>query len=194
MRKGRAQGGELKDVYLHYERLWGTHYSVQRLTGGPIQELGPDFRVIELPPHSSQSLWTYATVGMSLVPEACEGYGLELHLLAPAPAPAQVELLTVIAHYHITDEPLGWGHTVSFGRPWLPDSSCSYGLILLPYLDGPELAWMGEPRQSTRFLWLIPITEAERNYVGAHGVEALEIQFEAAQFDYLNPFRDSVVR
>jgi hypothetical protein len=183
----------LKDVSLHYERLWGKEYSSQRLTGGPVQELGPNFYVLEFPPGPNRSMWTYATVGMSRVQEACEAYGLELHLFAPAPAPAHVELLTAVAHYHVTGAPLGWGHTVNFGRPWLPRSTCSYALLSLPYLDGPALDWLGQPRQSTHFLWLLPITEAERNYIAAHGIEALELRFEATPLNYLNPFRDSVV-
>jgi hypothetical protein len=138
-------------------------------------------------------MWTYATVGMSIRPEAGKDHGLEFHLFAPDASEAHVELLTVIAHFHLTGDPLGWGHTVSFGRPWHPASRCSYGLTSLPYLDGPHLEWLGATGSSTRFLWLVPITREESGLVISDGVAALEERLEKASFDYLNPERPSVV-
>jgi hypothetical protein len=60
-----------------------------------------------------------------------------------------------------------------------------------PYLDGQNLEWLEEPH--VRFLWLIPVTEAEVAFKKAHGMEALEERFEEAQFNYLDPFRASVI-
>jgi hypothetical protein len=118
---------------------------------------------------------------------------LELHLVTwekKAIEHGLVELLTVVAHYHRTGRALGLGHTVNFGRPWLPGSRCTHGLISLPYLDGPNLEWLAEPR--IQFLWLIPVTEAEVRYKRQHGLEALEQRFEESQFNYLDPVRASV--
>src|SRR3981081_1277781 len=98
-----------------------------------------------------------------------------------------VELLTVVAHYHRTGRRLGLAHTVNFGRPWLPDSRCTHGLISLPYLDGPRLEWMEDPR--VRFLWLIPITPEEEEFKKQNGLEALEERFEAGNFDSPDPRR-----
>ncbi len=64
---------------------------------------------------------------------------IELHMFSPLEADEVVELLVVTAHYHRTAAPLGPGHTVNFGRPWLDASECKYGLVSLPYLDGPSL-------------------------------------------------------
>jgi hypothetical protein len=120
---------------------------------------------------------------------------LELHLFSPTQADSHVELLTVVAHYHRTGSSLGLGHTVNFGRPWLPHSKCKYGLISLPYLDGPDLEnyTCKSVGEEIRFLWLIPITKRERDYKTQNGLEALEARFEEAQFDYLDPSRRSVV-
>jgi len=65
----------------------------------------------------------------------------------------------------------------------------------LPYLDGPSLEQCKSSRylHLIRFLWLIPITEAERKYKQAFGVEALEQNFSTSNFDYLDPKRPSVV-
>ncbi len=116
-------------------------------------------------------------------------------MFAPQANPLHVELLTIVAHYHQTGASLGLGHTVNFGRAWLPGSSCSYGLISLPYLDGPKLEeWRGtDERVQAQCLWLIPITLREREFKITHGLEALEQRFDAAPLDYLNPLRGSVV-
>jgi hypothetical protein len=185
-----------QEVYSHYESIWGYTYTTQQYKEGPYWELGPEFRVLEFPPQSGEDMWTYATVGMSARPEAGYSHGLELHLHSPNEQVAHVELLTVVAHYHLTGQPVGLNHTVSFGRPWYPGSSCSYGLLSLPYLYGPKLEWLGEPYRdsSTRFLWLVPITGPERSYVIEQDrVEELEQLFEQTSFNYLDPERPSVV-
>jgi len=117
---------------------------------------------------------------------------LELHLFSDREAPELIELLTAVAHFHKTGARLDWGHTVSFGRPWLPQSLCSFGLISLPFLDGPKLEYGGPSSQQTRFLWLIPITSKERDIKVSHGLEALERLFEAKGLDYANAHREIV--
>lgn len=120
--------------------------------------------------------------------------GLEIHSFCrpqEAGAANLIEILTATAHYHRTARVLDLGHSVNFGKPWVPGSSCSYGVLSLPFLDGPSLEWLEEPR--VRFLWLIPVTEAEIAFKKASGMDALEERFEEAEFDYLDPFRASVV-
>jgi hypothetical protein len=120
---------------------------------------------------------------------------LELHLFSPVQHEGHVELLTVIAHYHRTGNMLALGHTVNFGRPWFGGSSCDYGLISLPYLDGPSLEHLRTDNNEldVQFLWLMPITKAERDYKKVQGIEALEQRFDDVSVDYLNPTRQSVV-
>jgi len=62
----------------------------------------------------------------------------------------------------------------------------------LPYLDGPQLEWLGHLGQGTRFLWLIPITASEVAFKKKHGLEALESRFEQLDLKYLDPHRDSL--
>lgn len=119
---------------------------------------------------------------------------LELHVLADPKHSVErdiVEILTAVAHFHRTGSHLGLEHSVNFGKPWYPKSLCTYGLISLPYLDGPELEFMKNP--TVRFLWLIPITQPEVTFKKKFGMEKLEERFEQAQFNYLNPLRPSVV-
>lgn len=174
----------------HYQQCWQTSGTALRWTQGPTHELPESFSVLLFRPTTSRKVWTYATCGMSL---PTDPEPLELHIFAPQRSDQLVELLTAIAHYHRNSTFLGCGDTVNFGRPWMPGATCSYGLISLPYLDGPTLEWMRANGNSARFLWLIPITQAEVEYKKEHGLEALEEKLEEASFNYLNPTRVSVV-
>lgn len=183
--KGDAYASAIES---HYRRPWRGPFRRERHSVGPVHELPPDFEVLVFQREGARA---YATKCMS---QPTDKERLELHLLTEVSSPFRpelVELMTAIAHFHRTGQSLGMGHSVNFGRPWLDRGTCSFGLISLPYLDGPKLEWMLEPR--VRFLWLVPITEREREFKIAHGTEALEQRLEAAGFNYLDPSRESVV-
>ncbi|SRR6266851_5812529 len=175
---------------MHYETHWHSLAHVRGWTKGRRIGLPQDFAVLEFPPHGERPLWTYATSGMS---QGSDQTRIELHLFAPAQDQSHVELLHAVAHYHRTGARLGLSHTVNFGRPWLPSSACTHGLISLPYLDGPALEWCSTPGGKIRCLWLVPITPPELQFKKAQGVEALEARFDALRFDYADPTRPSVV-
>ncbi len=181
-----------EEIKVHYETVWANHCTEARWQHGPVAELPQDFRVLVFPATKARQMWTYATCCMS---QPLDEESIELHLFSPILSDRHVELLTVVARYHRTGNRLGLGHTVNFGRPWLPGSSCEYGLISLPYLDGPALENY-QPQVAhgiVRFLWLVPITKEERDYKKRYGLESLESRFEETQFDYLDPNRGSVV-
>ena len=180
----------LKTITQHYSDFWGAIPKAYELRAGPFHELSPGFCVLEFAPTTTRSEWTYASCGMSNQPDAPS---LEIHLFAPYRADEHIELLTMAAHYHLTGDYLGLGHTVNIGRPWLPGSKCEHALISLPYLDGPNLEWLTKDTDSIRFLWLIPITLAERDFKKTHGLEALEKVFEEKGINYAEPFRSSLV-
>lgn len=174
----------------HYAALWGAPVARFAWGRGPVRDLGPGFGVLRFQRASGVSV--FATRGMSA---PGEHEGLEVHLLvrdrdADRAADSLIELLTAVARFHRRDERLGMGHTVNFGRGWLPDATCTHGLLSLPYLDGPRLEWLEKPR--VRFLWLIPLTANEVEFKRANGLDALEGKLEASGFDYLDPKRVSV--
>lgn len=165
---------------------------VRRWDKRPVSRLPPSFCVLEFPLMESKGAWIYATCCMS---EETESEPLELFLYSPVQSELHVELLTVICDFHRTGHLLGLGHTVNLGRPWLPGLRCDHGLISLPYLEGPKLEYhlMDGADKPVRFLWLLPITAAEREYKVEVGLDALECKFQEGPLDFLNPFRASVV-
>lgn len=174
----------------HYAMWWSDHGETHNWHRGPRHELPASYRVLRFAPSTKRACWTYATLCMS---QPTDDERLELHLLSPVADVAHVELLTTVAHYHRTGARLGLGHTVNFGRPWLPGSGCTHGLVSLPYLDGPELEVLALPDGPVRFLWLIPVFAQEVEWKKRHGLEALESRLEAASFNYADPMRRSVV-
>ena len=201
---------EIDIIKRHYLANWH-EFTEHLVKDGPICEVLPSFSVLEFAPSDTRNSWIYATCGMSGnygqqglsqrglgQRDLCQ-QGLELFILSPTRNAFLIQLLTAVAHYHACGNRLGEGHTVNFGCPWVEGSSCDHGLISLPYLDGPALEWLeSESLESgdrrIQFLWLIPITSGEVEYKKAQGLEALETLFEEASFNYIDPFRESVVR
>jgi hypothetical protein len=180
----------LELVRQHYENCWNSKSRECLWKSGPINQLPRGFCILVFPPSSRRKMWTYATCGMS---QQADAEPIELHLFSPVEEDLHVELLTSVAHYHLTGAYLGVGHTVNFGRPWLPTSNCDHGLVSLPYLDGPALEWLDLGQGRIRFLWLIPVTAAEVEFKKRRGVEELESRMDAAQFNYLDPLRKGLV-
>lgn len=174
----------------HYLRNWKTSPELCPFNGGPIHELPTGFKVLAFPPHAGRSLWTYATCGMSLPQDEQR---TELHIFSPRADDGIVELLHAVAHFHRTGARLDLWHTVNFGRPWLESSRCTFGLISLPYLDGPPVENLETANGIVKNYWLVPITQAELDFKKSAGIEALETHFEKACFDYSDPLRASVV-
>lgn len=93
----------------HYTRLWGTKTRILPAPASPHRhELPEEFAVVEFAPHGEREMWTYATRAMS---QPGDAQPLELHIFSPRKAPELAELLTAVAHYHHTGEPVGrWAH------------------------------------------------------------------------------------
>ncbi len=179
-------------IKTHYNKNWHNGSVIMHWPEGPINDLYDDFCILEFPPSEFRDMWTYATCGMSNLQEE---EPIELHIFSSIQDESLVELLTIIAYYHKNTSNLGLWHSVNFGRPWQGESICTYGLVSLPYLDGPDLENMYIPEvdNNLKFLWLIPITEDEAGYKDKYGVEPLEEKFEEKQFNYIDSNRKSVL-
>ncbi|MFD7965564.1 suppressor of fused domain protein [Streptomyces zaomyceticus] len=64
----------------------------------------------------------------------------------------------------------------------------------LPYPMGPEFeVYTWEGGDHARILWLLPITEAEKDFRREGGLEAIESLFDEHEIDPVDPGRASVV-
>jgi len=184
----RLVTGRADAIRNHYRHNWKSEPTAIRWAAGPIADLPSDFCVLEFPPGKHQ-WWTYATCSMS---QPADASPIEIHLHSPVQTRNHAELMTAAAHYHRTAACLGLGHTVNFGRPWLPGSRCDHGLVSLPYLDGPDLELLELDGKTIRCLWLIPITRSEVEFAKNEGLENLEKRFEISRLNYLDPKRKAV--
>jgi hypothetical protein len=175
----------------HYERHFGLEGQSMRFNKGPIEKLHPDFFVLVIKPNQKINCWVYCTVGMSLDRE--DENLIELFCFSPKQDESVLELMTVAASYHRNALPLNLHHTVNIGRPWIDNSKCDHGFISEPYTEGQGLEFFKFNEETIHCYWLIPITEAERDYHTENGCEALEQLFENGHLEYANPKRASLI-
>ena len=172
----------------HLEANWGSSVDMKQQIPDSLGKMSEYFSVLEFLPSDKHNFWIYSTLGMSTdTPNNL----IELHIFSSKQDLALVSLLTFAASFHKNDALLGLNHTVNFGIPWQDDSSCSFGFISLPYLDGEDIEIFNFEDGHLHNLWLIPITESEREYKIENGWGALEQRFEDCGMDYLNPQRPS---
>lgn len=103
-----------------------------------------------------------------------------------------MELLAMTVFYNRGGK-LNLGHTLPIGEPWLPGSSSDYLVVCLPYPFGPDLQTCHVGDRHVEFLWLLPITESEKDFKVRSGLEALESRFEGAGLKYWQIDRASVI-
>lgn len=179
---------DLELLKLHLEEHWGKCSGEQFRIPDPHQKMPVAFRVLEFPPSEAHNFWIYSTLGMSI--DMDEDL-IELHVFSQKQDTNLVELLTITASFHRNDTPLDLHHSVNIGQPWQDNSSCDHAFLSLPYLDGDKLEIFEFGENHLHNLWLLPITIEERDYKMAHGWNALEELFEAAELNYLDPNRAS---
>lgn len=175
------------EIQKHCEAALKGKPNVRTFNRGPIHQLPADFCVLEFPPAGERPCWIYATCGMSFD----DSEPIEMFLMSPTQADDLVELFYFIVHFHVTGEKLGAGHTVNFGRPWLPGSHCDHALLTV--MEESAIEWATVDGEQVHYLWLIPITKAERDYKIEFGIEALDALFVEQEVDCVDPLRESAV-
>lgn len=185
-------GGTCGALYDHVQKYFaGRDIEVFVWAAGPMQRHNPHFRVLRVAPTAPGDTWTYVSVGgWAETPE--QHIGLEFILCTAAEEERAVELVTMAAYYHRGGK-LNIGHTVPIGRPWLPGSGCTHLLVSLPYPFGEDLRTSHVGERHVEFVWLLPITEAERDHKAAAGLEALESRFDEIGLRYWQVDRPSAV-
>jgi Suppressor of fused protein (SUFU) len=155
----------------------------------------PGFAEVCVPPDASNQLCVYVSCGVWDAVHS-DGHGLEFCLLAPERDHRHALIVAMNAYYHANPDEryrLDVGHTVPLGEPWVPGSSLDHLLVSQPYPYGPEFEICRWEHGHARILWLLPITESERDFKAEHGLEALEQRFDDVRLRYWDPRRSAVV-
>lgn len=194
-RRRKVERGAVAIAAQHHQYFAGHEITERREPSGQVERRVPGFFVHEISPGPKFAGWTYAGVGLWDAVHEPNGHGLEFVMTSPVRTDRLVELVAMTAHYHAgpPGQRLDRGHTVPFGEPWLPGSACDHTLVSLPYPFGPEFGTCSWAGGHAELLWLLPITEAERDFKAREGVEALEQLFESAAINPCDPNRASVV-
>jgi hypothetical protein len=194
--KWRASGDSWREIQgaglAHLERLLGPHRQYWSADAGRF----PPRAVVRCEPESLGGLSVYATVGMSAQPlpqvemhfeEPEQHRRVELALATREPADRLAGLLSSVMQFpweHLTW--LGDGHTYTWGTPSTRPGDSAVLLLKAPpaatvrtasfqsRMWAPDLSGLadrtGEP---VNYLWLVPITGAERELAAAKGSSTL---------------------
>jgi hypothetical protein len=142
-------------------------------------------------PTAERPYWTLITSGMSnerqFEPDDCEEHmspRAEILMYAREPQSWMFDALKVLAEMPFQENThLHWWHTVPFGMPVTGEPSLLTSFFFLPpYFEPEGFTEFELDGDRVDFLWLIPITEAEREYAVEHGSQELEKVFEDAEF------------
>lgn len=174
----QGAAGHLARREAHYARMFGHRSSlVWHSTDGK----SPHVDVYQFPPGNGRDYWTLVTGGMSdlrqpallhsddIAPRA------EILMYVREPKPWMVNALKGLAEMPFdADTFLYWGHTVPNGQPMTfePSELTSF-FIDHPHLEHPEMLGLTIDGDEVAFLWLRPITEAERAYAIQRGSQRL---------------------
>lgn len=181
---------EIEIIVEHFKSCFEGH-EFERMTWdkGPMKELIPEFEVVRFSPGPKCEQWAYCSVGASKI-EHDESGRYEFIVLSPFETERMVEMLAMLTYYH-SQNGLRYADTVPIGEPWVEGSVCENWLISLPYLFDQKIEVV--PDIQAHVAWLLPISNAEREYIAENGLEALEQQFDQAKLKYWDVNRTSVV-
>lgn len=150
--------------------------------------------VYQFAPTEERPFWTLITGGMSdiqqIAPEDCEEHQAaraEILMYVPAPQGWMFNVLKGLAEMPFDDKThLHWWHTVPNGRPMTANPSLLTSYFFMPpYVEDEEFGSLQLDGDAVDFLWMVPITEAEREFAVTHGSQALEDRMREVDLSHI---------
>ena len=159
---------------------------------GPIASRYPLFRVGR-GRVSQRSSWCYVTLGAWQATQS-DGHALEYLIVSPRPTAYHVETLAELTLQSGDADPKpGLGDVIDAGRPWIDDGEADHFFLTLPLPFGPEFENYVDAELHIRILWLLPIMQAEADFLRRERIEAFEDLAERSGLEFADPRRRSLV-
>ena len=166
----------------HYQKFLGP---IESPVMHSTDEKVPHIDIYQFGPTDERDFWTLITGGMSDVAQRAPELDppisgrTEILLYAPEPQPWMFSVLKGLAGMPFDDDTyLHWGHTVPNGQPMTAKPSLLTSFFFLPpYFEDDGFDTLTLDDERVDILWLVPITEAEREFAVENGSRALEEVF-----------------
>jgi hypothetical protein len=194
------QSGKVSAAYVellqrHLGRFWPDHRCEPLVwTLGSWAREHPEFRVLEHAPSGRAQPWIYVSAGTAHL-RSVGGVGHEYVIRTRTQEKLMVELLAMVASYSVREDGgLHDGHTVPIGRSWVEGAEADHLYVNKPYFACPDFAALRiDDSFTVQFLWLVPITEREKEWRHEHGQEDFEQLLEDYEVTPEDPTRRSAV-
>jgi hypothetical protein len=192
--------GYLEARESHYQKFFGAlEHPVMHSTD--VRRVHVD--IYQFAPTGARTYWTLITGGMSNLRQVEPGVGpkhmstrAEIMTYSKEPQGWMFNVLKGLAEMPFDDDTcLHWWHTVPNGKPMTARQSLLTSYFFLPpYFEPQGFTDCQLDGDRVDFLWLIPITESEREYAIKQGARKLEQRFiEAELSPVIDESRMSIV-
>lgn len=190
----------LEEREAHYERFFGP---LDQRIFHSVDDKPVHIDVYQFAPTKHRPYWTLVTGGMSNErqgfrdDEGVRSARTEIIMYVREPQGWMFHDLKVLAEFpFVEDTFLHWWHTVPIGRPIdRKKSQLSAYFFLPPYFENPAFSELEIDGDKVDFLWMQPISEAERAFAQAKGSEELEKVIRKANLSIvLDESRKSLIR
>jgi hypothetical protein len=175
----------LREIQKTYENLWGpaTHELLPKIEDTLLRDF-PEVRILVFAPSHSRNFWIYATLGLSEVGMGTESLP-EAHVYAEQESEDSVLALSAFFEY-----PSEIHFGMIFPLEKNPSSKHTHLLATFPYPDGEGFPEIFSEEKEILFLWLLPITDAEVEFIRENGYPAFEEKYLENESENEPPFLD----
>lgn len=185
-------------VLEHYIRRWGKPITIHTFDSA---EVSPSIRPLYIAVFSlpGDGLAMYASIGMSragmLDSETNTIHYAEIFMGVYEHFESLPKIMAMLATYpHNEKTFVAPEHTIPLGMPIVQNSSLTSVLFAIAYFDPPWFRGLDVDGKHIQFLWVIPLTEREREFKTKTGWNALGQMFENEQVVIGDVFRESAIR
>ena len=184
----------------HYQRFFGP-LTQKVMHSTDVKPVHVD--IYQFEPTQDREFWTLITGGMSdiqqIAPDNCAEHQApraEILMYVHAPQGWMFNVLKGLAEMPFdNDTHLHWWHTIPNGMAMTakPSLLTSY-FFMPPYFEDEQFGSLQLEGDGVDFLWMVPITDAEREFAITHGSQALENRMRDVGISHiLDESRKSIV-